>query len=188
MKKNNSADNSKNTAPDRVQFAKEALKSGEVLSALVLRFLNNRNKENMLSLLSCLRDSSVWIPARIKTADGTDPQIPKLADSTAIFPAKQSLIIKPQIYKASDGTLYMPIYSRRENMKKEYIQDFAAVNVPYFKCLQMLDGMQNCNRLVLDPHLYNVPIDESLIDITKKLPSRLPKERKKNTTSSKSKK
>lgn len=170
--KANENENKRNNERSKTKITADMLKSGEVLSALILRFLNNRNKENMLALLSCLRDSNIWMPARVSNA-GRGLEVDTSHGSPIMAPAKHKLVVKPQIYKAKDGNMYLPIYSRRENIKKENVKDFSVVNIPYEQCLEMLDGIPNCSRIVVDPHLYNVALDEDLIKVTKRLPSRL---------------
>lgn len=150
----------------------EMLQNGELLSALILRFLNNRNKENMFTVLSCLRDSNVWLPATV-TADGENLEVGEASENPIMFPAKQKIVIKPQVYKAKDEKLYVPIYSRRENVKSENLKGASLVNIPFEKCIEVLGGIEGCERFVLDPHIYNVVLDEDLVRIAQKLPSRL---------------
>ncbi len=162
-------------AQKKVKVTPEMLKNGELLSALILRFLNNRNKENMFTVLSCLRDSNVWLPATV-TMDEKDLEVGGEGDNPVMFPVKQKMIVKPQIYKAKDDKLYVPIYSRKENVKSENLKGASLVNLPYEKCIDLLAEIEGCDRFVLDPHLYNVVLDEDLVRISQKLPSRLSKQ------------
>ncbi len=172
---NGSADRSKNTAGKGFVVTPEMLKNGDVLCGLVVRFIKNRNKENMFSLLSCLRDSNLFVPAAVTTdAENVDPN--GNTDNSVMFPAKGTITVTPQYYKAKDGFIYMPVYSRMENARQENLKGASLVNMPYENCLELLDAAENCTRLVLDPHLYNVVLDEDLIRISKKLPSRLKRE------------
>lgn len=164
-----------NTTPelDGVKITADTLKSGEVLAALILRFLNNRTKENLVSVLSCLRDSKVWLPADMEVDKAVIP-LDESGDVPVILPTKQNVSVTPYTYKAKDGNYYMPIYSRRENVRKENVRDGCALlNIPYTECVKMLDQNESCSRFVLDPHLYNVVLTENMIDITKQMPSRL---------------
>ncbi len=156
----------------RIKVTPEALKNGTVLCGLILRFLHNRTKENMFSVLSCLKDSAVWIPAKI-SMDGKDVDTLGLNENGIMQPIKGRFTVRPQILKTKDGNIIMPIYSRRENIKGENIKGFSIANIPYDKCLEMLDGIENCDQIVVDPYLYNVVLDEDLIKISKRLPSRL---------------
>lgn len=166
--------NSPNTQSTSKKFkvTPEMLKNGDVLCGLVIRFLHNRTKENMFSLLSCLRDSNVFVPSTI-SADPTMTEVGGKGDNPIMFPVKQSLKITPQIYKATDGNLYIPIYSRQENVRHENLKGASLVNMPYTECLKILKNAEGCSRFVLDPHLYNVVLDEDLVRISGQLPSRL---------------
>ena len=44
---------------------RETLENGNVLKALILRYLNDQKEENLFPVLGCLRDSFVWIPGRM---------------------------------------------------------------------------------------------------------------------------
>ena len=172
---NGSAGNNKSTSGKGFAVTPEMLKNGDVLCGLVVRFIKNRNKENMFSLLSCLRDSNLFVPATVTTdAKNVDPS--GSIDNPVMFPAKGTVTITPQYYKAKDGFIYMPVYSRMENARQENLKGASLVNMPYENCLELLASSENCTRLVLDPHLYNVVLDEDLIRISKKLPSRLKRE------------
>lgn len=169
---NANVNNNKNKAQKNFKITPEMLKNGEVLNALVLRFLNNRNKENMFSLLSCLRDSNVFLAANVD-ALAKDTVVGGKGDNPVMFPVKQKITITPQIYKATDGKMYIPIFSRKENARQEHLKGASLVNLPFINCIAILKDYEDCSRFVLDPHLYNVVLDEDLIRITQKLPSRL---------------
>lgn len=175
MKANINANSNKdNGQPKSVKVTAESLKDGTVLNALILRFLNNRNQENMFSVLTCLRDSCVWVPALVNM-NGEDMQKLMKKDNPIAIPVKHSMMVKPQIITTKDGELFVPVYSRRENIKSENIKGFSIINIPYVKLLEMIDGMKDCNMIVIDPYLNNLVLDENLISVSKKLPSRLSK-------------
>ena len=168
-------ENDKNAAPsEQVKITPEMLKDGTLLCGLVIRFINNRTKENMFSLLSCLRDSSVFVPAKINM-DGRDMEIGGNGDNPVMFPVKHKVQFTPQLYKATDGNVYMPFYTRQENVKSQELAGASLVNLPYEKLVEMLGDNDECSRFVVDPKLYNVVLDEELIRISMELPSRLSK-------------
>lgn len=160
--------------PEKVKITAESLKDGAVLCGLIVRFINNRSKENMFSVLSCLRDSNVFVPCEVNM-DGRDMEIGGNGDNPVMFPVKHKVAIKPQLYKATDGNVYMPFYSRQENAKPSELNGASLVNLPYEQLVQMLKDNDECSRFVVDPKLYNVVLDEDLIRISMELPSRLSK-------------
>ena len=163
-----------NDSSEKIKITPEMLKNGDVLAALILRFLNNRSKENMMSVFMCLREGNVFIPADVQM-NGNDLKIGGAGDNPIMFPASHQIQIKPQFYKATDGKIYMPLYSRRENAKPSELKGVPLVNLPYLKCVEMLEENDMCSRFVIDPKLYNVVLDEDLIEISKSFPSRLEK-------------
>ena len=165
-------DNSR-SVPEQIKITPESLRDGTVLCGFVLRFLNNRSKENMFTLLSCLRDSNVFVPAEVNL-DGGDMTVPA-GDNPVMFPVQHKIRFKPQLYKATDGNVYMPFYTRQENAKPSELKGASLVNLPYMQLVDMLADNPEVSRFVIDPKLYNVILDEELVRISKELPSRLSK-------------
>ena len=174
MKKGSMENVNRGDSPEHIEITPEMLKDGTVLCGLVLRFINNRTKENMFSLLSCLRDSNVFVPAEINM-DGRDLEIGGSGDNPVMFPVKHKIRFKPQLYRATDGNVYMPFYTRQENAKPRELSGASLVNLPYEQLVRMLGDNDECSRFVVDPKLYNVVLDEELIRISMELPSRLSK-------------
>ncbi len=157
---------------ERIKITPEMLKDGTVLCGLVLRFINNRNQENMFSLLSCLRDSNVFVPCEVNM-NGSDLEIGGRGDNPVMFPVHHKMTIKPQLYKATNGNVYMPFYTRQENAKPSQLKDASLINLPYMQLVDMLHDNESCSGFVADPLLYNVVLDEDLVRISTELPSRL---------------
>ena len=152
---------------DKVKITAETLKNGDVLCALIVRFIHNRNEANMMSVLHCLRDSNVFMAADVAVSnEGGAPTEP-------IILVKRKVMIKPKMLVAADGYNYVPIFSREINSKAGLLKDAQLVNLPYLKCIEMLNEMDDCRRFVVDPFLYNFVLTENLIDISSKLPSKL---------------
>lgn len=157
--------------PEEIRITPQTLSDGTVLCGLILRFLHNRTKENMMAVLGCLRDSNVFVPAQVST-DGETLET-NGADNPVMFPVKHHIKFTPQLYKATDGNIYMPFYSRRENAHQKNLEGASLVNLPYIQLVEMLGNYSECSRFVIDPKLYNVILDEDLIRISTQLPSRL---------------
>ncbi len=152
---------------EKIKITAEALKNGDVLCALIVRFIHNRNEANMMSVLHCLRDSNVFMAVDVAVSrEGEAPSEP-------IVLVKRQLMVQPKILSAADGFNYVPLFSREINSKAGLLKNAQLVNLPYLKCIEMLRGMDNCSRFVVDPFLYNFVLTENLIDISSKLPSKL---------------
>ncbi len=169
-KTKNVSSEDKKSESGAVKITPETLKDGTVLCAFVLRFINNRNKENMFSLLSCLRDSNVFVPAEVQL-DGNDMEVQN--ENPIMFPVKHKIQFKPQLYKTKDGEVYMTFYTRQENAKPSELHGASLVNLPYMELVKMLDDNSECEGFIVDPKLYNVVLDKDLVRISKELPSRL---------------
>lgn len=148
-----------------------ALKDGTVLCGLILRFLNNKTNDNMGAVLACLRDSSVYIPCEVK-ADSSGTVTPR-AD-LPIMPVRQQITIKPQLYKAKDGKVYMPFYTRRENARQSELQGASLVNLPYDKAVAMMRDNSAVGGFLVDPKLYNLVLTRELAEISMNIRRKAP--------------
>ena len=160
------------TPGEKITITPEMLRDGTVLCGLIIRFINNRTKENMLAVLSCLRDSNVFVPCAVYMND-RDMEVLGGSDNIIAFPVKHKITIKPQLYSATDGNVYMPFYSRRENAKPSELKGASLVNLPYMQLVKMFENNDDCNGFVVDPKLYNVVLDEELIKASARIPSKL---------------
>ncbi len=165
--KQNSTDtpNIRTAVPDK---AKEALRNGEVLNVFAQRFSSDRTKENMIGVLSCLRDTFVFVPAKVKV-DGIDPAELAAKGNPVMLPAKKAIAISPQILASSGGDRCIPIYSLKEHIQKDKLMGYSVINMPYVKVVEMMRSLGKCDKLVLDPFSYNIMLTEKLIDISLKL-------------------
>ena len=125
----------------------------------------------MITVLSCLRDSNVFMPAQVAVGN-----VKSEAPNSVIYPAVSNVVVKPQLMKAKDGNTYLPVFSREINAKAGLLKNSNLVNLPYMECVKMLGDIEDCAKIVVDPFLYNLVLDEDLIKISKEIPSRLEKE------------
>ena len=128
----------------------KTLEDGSVLLFLKHRFVKNPTQANMISILSCLRDSKVFVPM-------TEEMKP-----TSI----------------QDGEYYyLPIFSNEEQIPEKYGSQFAVIKISVLECLSMAKSYENIYGLILDPFTEKVILVYALADMIPKISSKLaPKE------------
>ena len=144
--------------PEEEASVREAMESGELLLALQYQYAQNRNRDNLVMLLSCLRDSSVWMPV-VKV------------------PGKED---RPDLLQSSDGKSWIPVFSRQEQMPESCRKRFSVVSVPVTDAIRLAHRTREACGLVLDafsPITTALPLD--LADVILRLPSRQDREEKK---------
>ncbi|WP_295631810.1 SseB family protein, partial [uncultured Intestinimonas sp.] len=97
----------------------KTLENGKVLCYLKLRFLEDIGDEQaMAALLSCLRDSNVWVPCQVRM-EAEDLEQFQAAKAGEIITTQEETRLVPDILRAKDGALYFPMFSQREQIPEE---------------------------------------------------------------------
>ena len=118
---------------------REMLKSGRVLKALIEQFENDRTKQNLISVLHCLRDSFVWIPGTLRMSDA---DVEKFQNSQVGDTVTTDEIMKfePDILQNGEDKFY-PVFSSIEEMG-EYGNNFSKVEKHFFEAM----SYANCKK------------------------------------------
>lgn len=150
----------------------EILEDGKILTALIARYSEESTRDNLISILRCLRDSQVWVPMNLNISDEDAEQFinSKKGD---IVKSKDSIHLKPDILRTDDGTLFFPVFSQSEQMPYEYIQHFSTINLPFTQCVEMTEKMSDVDNIVVNAFTDRLLLDHQLQNIIRKLPSEL---------------
>ena len=155
----------------------EMLKSGQVLLHLSDEFLKNGCRETLLPLLSCLRDSVVWIPMKLSISERDQKRMFRIKEGEQ-WKNRDEVQVEPNILRSPDGKLWLPIFSQREQVPKEYENGFTLAQWPAMQCLEMAHQAENLEGIVLDPFTeHNVTMPFFIADMLRQMPSRLAPEK-----------
>lgn len=150
----------------------KALENGNVLRQLKQDLVENRTKEDFISLLGCLRDSMVWVPvsAQISTRDQDSLTKVKTGD---IWTSQDEIRFRPDILLSPDQKRWFPIFSQKEQIPDEYSRSFSIVRLSALRCLNMAHNTENVGGLILDAFTIPLELPFGVADIMTKLGSRL---------------
>ena len=154
------------------KITKEVLASGRVLLALKCSFLENRSKETLFPLLSCLRDSVVYVPVNLLISERDTVQLTS-CKAGDYFKNQDEIRMKPDILESPDKKRWLPIFSQREQIPKEYVAGFSTVNLSVLRCLKLAHAQENMDGIVLDAFGDAVALPFEIADIISEIPSRL---------------
>lgn len=150
----------------------KALESGNVLVAVKAAYRESGDKEKLLTLLSVLRDSVVIVPASVAVQKQDEELFINSKPGDEVV-TSSDIHIQPDTVKAADGTVYLPIFSQKEQMPEDYASAFSTVRISVPQAIDMARAFSEAKGLVLDPFTEAVVIPFELADIILSLPSQL---------------
>ena len=151
----------------------DTLENGRVLCCLKLRFLEDiGNREAMMAILSCLRDSSVWVPCQVQMAEEDLARF-QTAKVGEIVTTQNETRLAPDTLRDKGGNLYFPIFSQKEQIPEAYGAHFSLISLPALRCLSMAHGMEGVIGLVLDAFTQPLMLPFQVVDLLPELPSHL---------------
>lgn len=154
----------------------EELEDGRVLLYLKGQFMEENSQENLLALLSCIRDSQLIIPMKL-TARKADKEITIKTKDGGTEKTDKKIIMKPDILKQG-GKSYLPVFSNYIQLPADYAKDFTVVNMTFPGCVDLAHEYENLSGIVLDAFTIPFIIDFNLSDIILKIDSRLAPEKR----------
>ncbi len=140
------------------KLTKEALADGKVLRYLVDRFYEKRQEDRLEAVLTCLRDSEVWVPLTSPVPKGEDP------------------LNRWDILSHTDGARFFVAFSQMEAVPEEYAGDRVWERKHFMDCVSRFRKTDTVEGIVLDPFSRSMILDSDLIGYVFTLPSQLGKQ------------
>lgn len=149
----------------------KVLADGKLLLHLKHEFITNQNESTLLSVLHCLRDSTVIVPLHAQLSEEDRKRIAN-APKGEEFTLDHDVMIEPDIL-VNGNLKYLPIFSNQKQIPREYGEQFtlAALTVP--ECVNMLREFREADGMVLDAFTEAMVIDAQNAEIMVKFKSRL---------------
>ena len=151
----------------------ETLENGKVLCYLKLRFLEDIGDQGaMTALLTCLRDSMVWVPCQVQMGEEDLARFQTAKEGDTVTTQEEARLV-PDTLRDKRGDLYFPIFSQREQIPEAYGAHFSLISLPALRCLAMAHGTEGAAGLVLDAFTQPLMLPFQVADLLPELPSRL---------------
>lgn len=150
----------------------KTLENGKVLVAVKKLYRESGDRDKLLTLLSVLRDSVVIVPASV-AVQKQDEELFMYSKAGDEIVTSSDIHIQPDTVKSADGTVYLPIFSQKEQMPEDYAKSFSTVRISVPQAIDMARAFGDTKGLVLDPFTEAVAIPFELADVILALPSQL---------------
>ena len=152
---------------------RETLENGNVLKALILRYLNDPKEENLFPVLGCLRDSFVWIPGRMIMSE---MDLQKFANAKKGDTISNDEVIKfePDILQNGEHKFY-PVFSSAEEMG-EYGDNFSKVQRHFFEAMNFAMGKEETVGIVVNAFSTPFVVPKEWFEIISQIPTNIDEE------------
>lgn len=153
---------------------KEQLQDGRVLSYLIRQFVKEPNKDNLILVMRCLRDSDVWVPMTVEVSKEDQKKLDKAQRGEEVS-TKEPICLKPQTVAIQDGSECLPVFSRKEEIPNHYKTNFSIVNLSFMECIQLVRHMANVEHVVLNGFTngQSIKLGEERLSVIERLPSEI---------------
>lgn len=146
-------------------YSKKALEDGHLLRYLKHLFLERQDRQTLMEVLSCLRDSEVIVPVRIDVSDEDAKRILSAPKGQRIL-TQDKAKLNPALLKSTDG-IFLPVFSSPEQLTAEYAKTVSTMNLSAVSAIRYAQTIENINGLVLDafnePMLIPMPSAELIL-------------------------
>ena len=161
---------------------REQLQDGRVLTYLIQQFIKEPKKENLIRVFRCLRDSNVWIPMNMELSKEDEEQF-KQAQKGDTITTKEGIRLRPEVVKGQEGVSYLPVFSRKDEMPKQFQENNTIVHVSFMECIQIVKRMSHIDEIVLNGYTNgkSIKLDLQYLEAIEQLPSELTSEKEDNT-------
>lgn len=152
---------------------REVLENGNVLRALIVRFLNEESRENLIPVLSCLRDSFVWIPGHLIMSD---EDMEKFANGKEgdIISNSSDMKFEPDILQNGEAKFF-PVFSSVEEMG-EYGNGFSKMQRHFFEAMSYTMGKEETVGIVVNAFSTPFIVPKEWFDIIGEIPTNIDEE------------
>lgn len=124
------------------------LENGDVLVALKSRFAEEKNQENLIALLKCMKDSKVIVPMRIEMSEEDAARIENATDGEEIE-TRDEIKMVPEILQAKEKRFF-PMFSQIGQIPKEFGTSHNLMSMLTSEALDMAHQIENLDGIVLD--------------------------------------
>lgn len=124
------------------------LENGDVLVALKSRFAEEKNQENLIALLKCMKDSKVIVPMRIEMSEEDAARIENATDGEEIE-TRDEIKMVPEILQAKEKRFF-PMFSQIGQIPKEFGTSHNLMSMPTSEALDMAHQIEKLDGIVLD--------------------------------------
>ena len=147
--------------------SKEELKNGEILNALIQRFINEPKMEYFYPILLCLIDSDIIVAMYITISNGDAEMTKDLKDGDELILKNEPKYMPKWLQNLESNKLYLPIFSTTDECPENYSQNATLVSMDIYTAIKFLEENKECSGLVINPFTTSIVLEDSLLQTLK---------------------
>ena len=148
---------------------KEMLAGGHIVTELIKDFMENKNEYNFKTVMSCLRDSDVYISARMVFSEEDQTRFAEAKPGEKISP-KDKVKLNPGLLKTKDGKIYFPVFTMEEKIPEDQKKNAPGIKIPFTECIKMVLNVPTTEAMVVNPFSENLLLNKQNLQIIANLP------------------
>ena len=152
-------------------ITRKEMEDGSILRRLKHIFLTEQNRQTLMPVLACLRDSELIVPVQI-TVSMEDAERIRSAESGEPTGTNDEAAFTPDLLQNDEGT-FLPVFSAPQQIAPVYAQNFSLMRLTAVQCIHMLLAMEEATGLVLDAFTEPMLIPKESAELILKMKSRL---------------
>ncbi len=134
-------------------ISKKAMENGDLLRHLIEHFYEEQSQLNITALLTCLRDSDVYVPINISEKEDAS-----------------GMEMRPDLL-LSNGELFFPAFSNPEQMGDEYGSRFSKVKMSFLNVITSAAEDIRIKGIVVDAFTRYFVVGREQYDLVLSLPT-----------------
>lgn len=139
-----------------------AAQKGELLTGLLMLYNKKPEQQNLLPIMQMLMDSvPVGVPMKI---DEADLELIKAAKEKKIQLEKKQVNMKTVILRMTDGKAFLPVFSRKQEVPKEFYDKYYWVQMPFKECAKLVKSMVGVDEIRINTYTQNLILPKEALE------------------------
>lgn len=136
--------------------------SNELLVALIARHHEERSGESLIAVLDILKTARVWVPMTV-TLSEEDVKTLMNAKKSDVITTKGNMKMRPDILKTSEGELFYPAFSTKEEAPQDYRKRFSWVCLSFVQYAVTVLNNPKINAIVINAFSKNLILSKDIL-------------------------
>lgn len=135
----------------------DVLQNGSVLTALLHKFKTVQDQESLFAVLSCLKDSNVYIPVHMLLKDNDITAFQKKSNE------RMKVSVKPVLLTGSNGEKLFPVFSSHSEIPESFETENDFLQVSFLNIMHMFHQNKDINQIIVNPYSDKVLLNDKLV-------------------------
>ena len=150
-----------------MKIMEDVFDNGGVLRSLIDAFNHKKDRDSIMMVFQCLRDSYVYVPCTVMI-NGIAMNCVFEDDA---FDVDKEVIIKPDFLSTEDGIKYFPVFSCSELIPLEINAELCAIRKHFLDVIDWVECICGVDHIVVDAFTNAFVVKEGVLHMIKSLPS-----------------